>query len=557
MFVRTKKRANGFVQVQIVESVRNGKKISQKILRNVGQAKTDWELEEFVRLGEAMVIQVKNARKPALPIFDPADIHTPSSHPKGKASSVVADDQCVRIKDLREQKRIVEGYHEICGQVFDELGVADLINDTKKDAQWNELLRILVLARIFDPGSKRHTAAVIAEDFDQIVPLEKVYRMLDHLYRYEDEVRKLIGERTIGLFDDDVDVLFFDVTTLYFESIVADGLREFGYSKDCKFKETQVVLALVSTTYGLPITYRLFPGNTYEGHTLVEMIRLLRSDFKIAQVTLIADRAMFTEPNLALLEKEGVAYIVAAKLRGMTKSKKASILEAETYKPVAVVRDELLWIKEIEHDNRRLIVSYSESRAKKDSADRTRLLSRMLKKASGKKIPLKMLIPNRGTQKFLKVVGGHASLDEERIEEDQQWDGLHGLITNVKDKSASEIIARYGGLWQIEEAFRVNKHNLQMRPIFHWTKKRIHAHISLCFLAYAVLKNCLFRLNAHKVSISIEQFRHELDRIQASILIDQQTLRRYRIPAPMTPQQKAIYKAFKLRRSETPCRVGV
>ena len=122
------------------------------------------------------------------------------------------------------------------------------------------------------------------------------------------------------------------------------------------------------------------------------------------------------------------------------------------------------------------------------------------------KIKIKDVIPNNGTKKYLSVKGGSASVNLDKVSSDTQWDGLYGIISNAKEDDIAKLIERYRGLWQIEESFRVNKHDLKMRPIFHWKPERVRAHIAICFLAYAMAKQAVYRLrNQAGLKISFEQ----------------------------------------------------
>ena len=211
---------------------------------------------------------------------------------------------------MREEQRVIEGIGDVFGKLYTDLGLGDIISGSRKDSQWNAVLKTCVLARLANPASKLRTASLLEQDYGIRLPLEKIYRMMDCLAVCESSVKSRIAETTRSLFPDKVDVLFFDVTTLYFENFTPDGLREFGFSKDCKFRETQVVLALVTTIEGLPVTYRLFPGNMYEGNTLVKMVEELRVEHQIENILLVADRAMFTRRNLDNMDAMGVKYIV-------------------------------------------------------------------------------------------------------------------------------------------------------------------------------------------------------------------------------------------------------
>jgi transposase len=543
MFVRVKPKPNGKRSIQIVESYRRADQVSQKIVRHVGQAVTDREVEEMTRLAQSMINEMETDKQPCLPFLDPLKVL------KGNRQKKESSDT-VKIKNLREEQRIIDGIGDVFGKLYDDLKLDKLIFGTHKDEQWNDILESCVLARIANPVSKRRSASLLEEDYGIKIPLERIYRMMDHVADRESDIKQRIAQTTLSLFQEQVDVLFFDVTTLYFESIDTDELRAFGFSKDCKFKEVQVVLALVTTTKGLPITYKLFPGNTYEGGTLVEMVKDLQTQYAIKNILLVADRAMFSEENLSFMESLGIQYIVAAKLKTLSKSFKSDILHAD-YKE-EVIGDELHWLKEFEHKSRRLVVGYSAKRAGKDAADRQRLVDRLMKKVKGDKIKVKDLIPNYGSKKYISVENGSASINQEKIKADAEWDGLHGVITNATDKTSSELLSRYRELWQIEEAFRISKHDLKMRPIFHWTENRIKAHIAICFLAFTLAKQAVYRIALQQEPMSFEQIRNELLHAQSSVVIDLASQKKYMIPSHVTVNQKKLYQAFGLKRSQAP-----
>lgn len=546
MFVRVKDRGNGKKSIQIVEAHRRTDKVSQHIVRHVGQAFSEREVEDLKRLAESIIIEMKNRRQPVLPIFSPEDIY--GNEPKKRA------DDTVSMSNLREEQRVIDGIGEVFGKLYSDLEFDNLIRGTKQNARWNGILKSCVMARLANPVSKRRTASLLEEDYGIKIPLDSIYKMMDHAFNREDEIKKHISKTTLNLFQQKVDVLFFDVTTLYFESVWANGIRDFGFSKDCKFKEVQVVLALIATTEGLPITYEVFPGNMYEGHTLIDMVRKLKGEYEIARVLLVADRAMFNEDNLRAMEAEEVEYIVAAKLKGLTKELKKRIVE-DNANTATVIEGESHLTNEYEYKSRRLIVDYSPARAEKDSRDRQRLIDRLMKKVKNGKIKIEDIIPNYGTKKYLQITGGEAIVNESRIDEDAKWDGIHGVITNIREKPAADILARYSDLWQIEEAFRINKHDLRMRPIYHWTSCRIEAHILICFIAYTVAKQAIYRIRHQQMPMSFEQIKNELLHVQSSVVIDTKTKNRYLIPSHATVNQKKIYQTFGLKRSEVPCKI--
>jgi hypothetical protein len=542
MFIRIKDKPNGHKAIQIVDTFRQGAQVRQKILKHVGSAHNDEELESYRQLAEVILEGLRV--QPGLGLAEPK---TPPARPVHD----VGDDR-VRMRDLREQSRVIEGIGDILGGLYDELGLAGVLKPTRRDACTDRILRELVLARLATPASKRKSVELLARNYGIDRSLQQVYRMMDQVAARESEIRDAVGAATLGLFQKGIDVLFFDVTTLYFESFTADEFKGFGFSKDCKFKQTQVMLALITTTGGLPITYELFPGNTFEGHTLIPIIELLKKRFEVREILLVADRAMFNRKNLDQMDALGIRYIVAAKLRKLPPAVRERILSEPGYQ-MAQLEEELHWLGEFEHEGRRLISSYSPERAKKDRSDRLRLIERVEKKCKGRdSLPVAEVIGNAGTAKFLEIERAKARLSPEKIENDALWDGMHGVITNVRDMTATAVLSRYRGLWQIEEAFRINKHDLAMRPIFHWTQPRIRAHIAICFLAYAVAKHATRRLEAAGIHMSFARLREELLLIQSSILLNVRTRKCYRLPSRLTDLQKSICYAFGVRRSETP-----
>lgn len=532
---------------RIMESVREGSKTKHKTIHFVGSSAKPDVISALEKVSHRILVQLSNDRQPALPgmaeiIYskEPQYINRKPKSKKKKSPSLFS------LKRPQETARVQHGIKGVCGAVYEQLGFHTLIQDTNKDKQWNDILKYCVLSRISHPDSKRKTVETLKEDFNETVPLEKMYRMMDKLYPRIDQVKDKVANNTLSLFNQEVDVLFFDVTTLYFESFEEDELRQFGFSKDLKFKETQVVLALITNQEGHPLSYELFPGSTSEGSTLISTVKKLKERFAVRKTVLVADRAMFNDKNLKLMEENDMQYVVACKLKTLPKVKKEEILNQD-FKP-SLVADEFHGIKEFEHKERRLIVSYSKKRAKKNEADRLRLIERLMKKVKNNSIPIKNLISNYGTKKYVTVQKTKATVNEQKIKEESLWDGLHGVITNItKEQTPQEILTRYRRLWKIEEAFRVCKHNLKMRPIYHWKKKRIESHIAICFLAYSLSYTVKHRMEQRGLNFSIQKMREILKRDQYS-LIEDANKNIYRMPSKSTKEIRAIYEALGLKR---------
>jgi len=549
MFVRVKTTPNSpRKSIQICENVRTTGKVKQKILRYIGIAMNDREEEKLKDLAtETMAImmaeRVNESQQQSLFLVHEDDFKNKKvGRPKRKNLKDILPPEDVRLTDIVEECRIVEGVHDVAGVMFDEL-YAQL----KLGKKPLKILKDIVLARLESPASKHRTQKNLEKRFGKTHDLDAIYRMMDDLFERIDDVKKLTFLKTKAFFPEKIDLLLFDVTTLYFESTTTDDLRNFGYSKDHRFNTTQVVLALATNQDGLPIGYELFEGNKAEVKTLCAAIGSWKKLFSIDKVCFVGDRAMFAKDNIALLEQHGYNYIVAAKLKVLPKTLQSQIFNEENYHP-DILNNTLAWMGEFNYENSRLIVSYKTQRAIKDKKERDQVLQK-IEKIIGKKGNPHKFITNAGVKKYVtKDDKASITIDDSKIAQAEQWDGLHGVITNIKDDSPASIVARYSRLWVIEESFRVNKHTLQMRPIFHFKANRIHAHIAICYMTFTVLRHIQYRANLMQ-KISINQILEELRDVEASIYVHKKTKDKYRVPGHFSNEARKIYKAFNLERS--------
>ena len=347
-----------------------------------------------------------------------------------------------------------------------------------------------------------------------------------------------------------VQVLFYDCTTLYFESFQADELRAQGFSKDGKHAEVQVLLALLCTPEGLPVGYQLWPGNTFEGHTLPEAIEQIEKHYSIEQLVFTADSGLLSRANIAYLQERGHHYVLGARLKSLNQQLKGQILDNQGYKDMG----EGYLVKEIEAEGKRLVVSYSPNRARKDAHERKEALEKLKKKLGKSKNPASML-SNFGYKKYLKVEGdAQIEEDPEKVAAAAQWDGLLGVWSNApgQDYSGQQLLERYRGLWQIEGCFRVGKTDMRLRPIYHWTPRRIKAHIAICFMALVCMRYLAYYLKVRDIRMSEAAIRKALNQVQVSILKHQKSGERYGIPSRKTPEAQQIYKALGLKLSDIP-----
>lgn len=552
MFIRVKTTPNSPRRsIQICENIRKGDKVRQKIVHYVGIARDEDEEQKLKDYGKELIVKItlereKHSQQQSLFALSETDVRnhlkSKAGRPKRKNIEDILPPSQVNLDDIKEESRIVEGVHDIAGKMFDDMYGSLL--DSKR-AQ--ERLRDVVLSRLVYPSSKRGTQQKLAKHFGKNHDLNSIYQMMDQLFLKIDPMKQMTFLKTQSLFPDKIDLLLFDVTTLYFESIEVDELRNFGYSKDHRFNTTQVVLALATNQDGLPVGYELFEGNKAEVTTLIAAIESWKKLFKIESVCFVGDRAMFTKKNMELLKSHQYHYIIAAKLKKLPGKLQEEIFKEDYYRPTVLNKD-FGWVGEFEYEESRLIVSYKSKRALKDQKDRQRVLDKV-KKRIGKKANPNNLITNQGVKQFVtRDENALISLDDHKIAKAEEWDGLHGIITNISDDSPQSLIARYARLWVIEESFRINKHTLEMRPIFHWVPPRIHAHIAICYMAFSILKHLQYRVNLTQ-KISVNEILDELLNVQASIYVHKKTKDKYRIPGYLTHKARKIYKTFSLERS--------
>ena len=551
MFVRLVKKNNDHVSVRVVQNKREGKKIKQKTICCVGHThkKNKDKIQMLKRLGNNLIRDMKDEMQ-----FVFSGIQ--DSYPPQKRQEEYPEGM-VQIKSLKEESRISLGASDIFGTAYEELNLEEVFTgQVNKSKEVNDLLKEMVLSRLEKPESKRKSVESIKRQKNKELFLDRVYRMMDKLSGREQAIKEKLCKRTLSFFKERLDVIFFDVTTLYFESFVSDELKRPGFSKDRKVKESQVVLALMTTSEGLPLGYEVFPGNVYEGKTLIETIEKMSLSYDIRDVFLVADRGMFSRKNLLEMDKKGAQFIVGARLSRLKKEVRERILsEAPGFlRGESGLRKKEVWRGEYELEGFRLIVQYDRKRAERNRKDRERLLEKIRKKRKNNQVCLMDLTGQSGIRKYLKLErkgARKAYLDKEKIKEEVLRDGFSGVITNHRSGKAGEIIDRYRDLWQIEAAFRLNKNDLKMRPIYHWRPKRIKAHILICFIAYGAACFVRYSLKQAKVRLSFERIREELERVQSSIVKDTKTGRRFILPSKATATQKAIYGVFNKKINQT------
>jgi transposase len=539
MFIRTKKTPRSkSVSIQLVESFRDRGKIKQRVIHHFGTAETEEKLKALMQLAEAMKVELKH-RKLCAKTVSVTEIDSVV----GKLQNV-AKNTYFAANDLEEVQRYILGIHDVYGYVYEQIGFTNPFHYPARRAYAAKLLREIVLARIACPKSKRASVAMLGKQFGMDINLDHVYQMMDKIDDvFCDRIQNIALATTLKFTGGKLRILFYDATTLYFESFIEDELKQNGYSKDMKFNQSQVLLALFVTEDGLPVGYELFPGATYEGHTLIPVLEKLKNRYQIEQVVFVADRGLLSEDNIKYLEDNNFTYIVGARIKNLSKQLKDKILDSNNY---SMIDGKKIAIFEYTN-NRKLVVSYSIERAEKDRHDREKSVAKLYKKIDKDTNP-KSLLSNYGYKKYIELKGdAKIEINKTKLEEDSKWDGLLGVITNVDEFAAEQILVHYRSLWQIEECFRVNKHDLKMRPIYHWTPNRVKAHIAISFIAFVCVRYLEYRLKVQSQKISPEVIRDALMQVQASVIRDKKTETHFLLPAKINPHAKEIYRVLGIK----------
>lgn len=427
--------------------------------------------------------------------------------------------------DSFSEAQIVNWGYVVYKKIWNEFDLDSILTKLKESGKTqfdlNNACFLMTVQHLLEPRSKLGTYHH-QDRYVQLPPvdLNHLYRSLDILWAHKETLEEYLFRKNRHLFNLQVDVVFYDVTTFHFESVKADTLKDFGYSKAGKFNEVQVVLGLLMDCEGRPIGYELFPGNTFEGKTLEASLEKLERRFGIRRVIIVADRGLNSKFNLKKIIDKGYGYIVASRIKNMPKRIQEEILNSDGY--TELDPEENICCKVIDYLNQakdngkisklteKIIVTYSPARAKKDRADRERLVEKaklLLENKSRIKASSK-----RGGKKYLKGRGElNWVLDQEAIAKDERFDGYYGIQTSEKELKAQDVLDAYHTLWKIEESFRVMKSTLEVRPVFHWTELRIKGHFVVCFLAFLLERTLEFQLKKANISASPERIREALN----------------------------------------------
>jgi len=464
MFIREVKNRSGSISIQIVSKARGRYKVvktigSATMLQDIEELKNQarQEKERLEQQVSLFISEQDNQIEQAFAMLSNSNIHT-------------------------------VGPELIFGRIYDYIGFKSINED---------MFRQLVIARLAFPLSKLKTKEYLYRYQGISLEVDSIYRFLDKLNdKLKLQVEQIAYNHTLRVLGGNLSIVFYDMTTLYFEASDEDDLRKTGFSKDGKHQCPQIFIGLLVGLGGYLIGYDIYEGNTYEGHTLIPFIEKISGKFNLNKPVVIADSGLLSKENIKALEENDYQYILGARLKNEPQEIR-NLITGQSYSNGQFIV--------IEKENgSRLIVQYSEKRASKDLYNREQGLKRLEKRIKSGRLT-KANINNRGYNKYLKMEGiVNISIDKDKYLQDVCWDGLKGYLTNTTLDNGT-VFDSYKNLWHIEKAFRMSKTDLRIRPVFHRLRKRIEAHICISFTAYCVYKELERVLLENQSTLSLKK----------------------------------------------------
>jgi len=472
MFIRRRKNKSGSTAIVVVDK-RKGRFTE---LYKVGTSKEESRLLELISQGKEW-IQVKE-----LSILPKLDIYGEEREAKSKERETV-ETILSNIDNI-----LINGTDLILNRVFDCIG----FNEVKDD-----IFRKLVLSRLSYPASKAATVEYLKNHFDEDIDLSGIYRYLDKLGDRQCQiVQRISVEHTRKILGGFIGVIFYDVTTLYFETDREDELRKTGFSKEGRHSNPQIILGLLVSMDGYPLAYCIHEGNKYEGHTMLPVIEAFVKEYGLDEFIVVADSGLMNNDNIEELERLGYKYIIGAKIKTEKKELQQEILSHP--------KEDRRMFEIDKGKGRRLLVGYTDNRASKDACNGDKGVRR-LEKAYRRGSLTKENINKRGYNKFLDINSQvDVSINYDKIARDAAWDGLKGYLTNTSIPT-EQVYTAYHNLWNIERAFRIAKSKIEIRPMFHFTRRRIEAHVCICFVALKVYKELERVLKETDIRMSVDK----------------------------------------------------
>jgi hypothetical protein len=480
VFVR-QKPAGRYRYLQVVESFREDGKVKQKVVCTLGR------LDRLQAEGNIDGL-VKSLSRFAL------KVRLVEGHRSGR---------------LRAGRVVKIGPAIVVERLWRELGVGRVIEAELRDRKFKFSLEravfLTVLHRLFAQGSDR-AADKWKRDYRiqgaDSLSLHHLYRAMAWLGENKDSVEQALFAETRDLFTE-LDMVFFDTTSIYFEGRGGETLGAYGHSKDHRPDLKQMIVGACLDGEGRPVSCEMWPGNKADVKALIPAVDRLRGRFGIARATVVADRGMISEGTIGELEGRKLGYILGARMRSVNEVRREVLARQGRYRTVR----ENLRVKDVSVSGRRYVVCLNPEEAEKDRADREAILASLegaLRKGA------KSLVGNKGYRRYLRVQKGAVTIDRAKVKEEARYDGKFVLRTNLK-MDAGEVAVKYKELWRVERAFRTVKSVLETRPIYHKRDETILGHVFASFLALVVMHELDKRLAAKGYKLEWEDVKQDLE----------------------------------------------
>ena len=507
MFARIKKSGNR-EYLQIVENNREGTKVKQRVLVTLGRLD---QLHENNAV-ETLIKSLSRFSEQTLLII--SNTHNPSSSTLRIGPGMIFDRLWKETGIEEAIKRLLEG--------------------RRFDFNVERVLFTTVLHRLMTSGSDRFCEQW-QQDFKirgvKNIPLHHFYRAMAFLgedRELNQDEKKLSAERTKDMIEEelfflqrdlfsDLEMVFFDTTSIYFEGEGGENIGQHGYSKDNRPDLYQMIVGVILDNNGRPLCCEMWPGNTADIKTIIPIMEKVRKRFKIKKFCIVADRGMISRETIEYIEKpeSELTYILGVRMRKVAAVRDDVLSRggrySEVYPESLLSKDPSpLKVKTVMQDGKRYIVCYNSKQARKDGADRAAIIKSLEDKL---KHGAKSMIGNKGYSRYLKVDKGGVTIDRDKIQNEERFDGKWVLTTNTA-LTAEEVAIKYKELWKVEYVFRSMKSILFTRPIFHQRDDTITGHVFCSFLALVVLKELERRMEKAGHEFHWKEIRQDLESLQ-------------------------------------------
>ena len=416
--------------------------------------------------------------------------------------------------------------HVVFSKVYHELELDRFFNNKQRHERFkfnsNSIMKVLLFSRLLYPCSKKATVEIKDRFFDKAdFTLDNVYDCLTHFDKIEKEAQQFIHEQITKQYDRDTDLIYYDVTNYYFEIDKEDDFRKKGASKEHS-PNPIVQMGLAVDKQGIPISYRLFEGNTHDSQTLMPILKDIKKQYNTKKIIVVADKGLNSGDNIAFNSVLKDGYVYSQSVRGASEDFKSYVFEdegytwiGEDYKKKSRVIPTYINVTVGKYKNgknkkkkflidQKQVIFYSEKYAERSKKKREAVLAKAAdlianpskyQKATsyGAASYVSNIEFDKKTGEILDT-GKKLFLDKEKIKKDEALDGYYAIVTNELDESDENIIDIYRGLWKIEESFKITKSSLDARPVFLTRKDHINAHFLICFLALTISRIVEIRL---------------------------------------------------------------